>query len=100
MTTRRHRAVTLQQASTESPTLAKLTALATDSGERLRCVSALVPVSLRASISPGPVEGSTWCLLVNSNAAASKVRQLVPAMLAQLRTKGWDVREIRLKVQT
>ena len=39
------------------------------------------------------------CLLVRNNAAAAKIRQLLPAMAAHLRTKGWDVTEIRLKVQ-
>jgi hypothetical protein len=37
-------------------------------------------------------------LVVDNNAVASKVRQLLPALLAQLRSKGWDVAEIRIKV--
>ena len=58
-----------------------------------------MPPLLRASLQAGPIEGSTWCLLVRNNAADAKIRQLLPAMAAHLRTKGWDVTEIRLKVQ-
>ena len=97
---RRHYAVSLQQASEDSPMLAKLIALSKDSSDRLRCVEPLIPAPLRTSVQAGPIEGQTWCLLVKSNAAAAKMRQLLPALQAHLRTKGWDVTTIRLKVQT
>lgn len=97
---RRHHAVTLQQAADESPTLAKLVALTRESSERLKAVEPLIPPLLRASIQAGPIDGGTWCLVVKSNAAAAKVRQLLPAMQAHLRSKGWEVSLIRLKIQT
>lgn len=98
--TRRHHAVTALHAVENSPTLARLTLLTRDSSSRLAAVLPLVPPLLRPSLQAGPIEGSTWCLLVGSNAAAAKVRQLLPAMAAHLRTKGWDVAEIRLKVHS
>ncbi len=97
---RRHHAVTLQQAADESPTLARLVSLTRESSERLKAVEPLVPPALRASIQAGPSDGSTWCLVVKSNAAAAKLRQLLPAMQAHLRSKGWEVNAIRLKIQT
>jgi len=97
---RRHHAVTLQQAADESPTLAKLVALTRESSERLKAVEFLVPPALRAALQAGPIEGQTWCLLVKSNAAAAKLRQLLPAMQAHLRSKGREVNVIRLKIQT
>ena len=97
---RRHYAITLQQASQEAPVLARLVALTRDSSERLRAVQALIPMGLHAAIQAGPIEGDSWCLLVKNNAAAAKLRQLVPALAAHLRTKGWNVTTIRLKVQT
>lgn len=97
---RRHHAVTLQQAADESPTLARLVSLTRESSERLKAVEPLVPPALRASIQAGPIDGSTWCLVVKSNAAAAKLRQLLPAMQAHLRSKGWEVNAIRLKIQT
>src|SRR5256885_14712934 len=82
-----------------SRSLARLAHLPGDSSNRLTPILPLVPPLLRASLQAGPIEGSTWCLLVRNNAAAAKIRQLLPAMAAHLRTKGWDVTEIRLKVQ-
>lgn len=96
---RRHQSVTLMQASRESPTLARLSELAQDSGNRLKALEPLIPPMLRSALQAGPIDGASWCLLVEGNAAAAKVRQLLPAFLAHLRTKGWDVTAIRLKVQ-
>ncbi|QXL85484.1 DciA family protein [Comamonas sp. NLF-1-9] len=96
---RRHYAITLEQASQEAPTLARLTALANESRERLQSLQALIPTPLHAQVQAGPIEGDTWCLLVRSNAAANKFRQLLPAFLAHLRSKGWEVSAIRLKIQ-
>lgn len=97
---RRHHSVTLQQAADEAPVLSQLVALARDSSARLRAIESLVPASLRACIQAGPIDGPSWCLLVQGNAAAAKLRQLLPALLAHLRSKGWEVSAIRLKVQT
>lgn len=97
-TSRPSRSWTVLQATQQSPTLARLAELAADSTARLHCIAPLLPVGLRSSVKAGPVEGSVWCLVLDNNSAASKVRQLLPALLAHLRSKGWDVSEIRLKV--
>jgi hypothetical protein len=96
---RRQHSVTLFQASQDSPTLAKLTELSRDSVARLKAVEALIPDPLRTCIKAGPIEGNVWCLILENNSAAAKIRQLLPAMAAHLRVKGWDVESIRLKVQ-
>ena len=97
---RRLHPVTLQQAAEESPTFARLLQLARESGERLEAVELLIPGPLRSAVRAGPIEGDGWCLLVDSNAAAAKLRQVVPALVAHLRDRGWQVNSIRLKVQT
>jgi hypothetical protein len=99
-TNRRLHPVTLLQAAEDSPTLARLAQLARESGERLAAVELLIPVPLRSAVRAGPIEGDGWCLLVDSNAAAAKLRQVVPALVAHLRGRGWQVNSIRLKVQT
>lgn len=96
---RRHHAITLQQAAEDSPTLARLAGLARESGERLKAVQSLIPAMLRTAIKAGPIDGESWCLLVNGNAAAAKLRQVVPALQASLRSKGYAVNSIRIKVQ-
>ena len=80
--------------------LAQLAALTRESSERLKAVESLVPPALRPALQAGPIEGTTWCIMVKSNAAAAKLRQLLPAMQAHLRSKGWQVNVIRLKIQT
>jgi hypothetical protein len=53
---------------------------------------------LRDGLKAGPIDGQTWCVLVPSNAASAKLRQLEPALLAHLRTHGWDVQQLRFKI--
>lgn len=96
---RRLHPVTLQQAADASPTLAKLAQLARESGERLKAVELLIPSSLRSAVKAGPIDGTAWCLLVDSNAAAAKLRQVLPALVTHLCDRGWQVTSIRLKVQ-
>jgi hypothetical protein len=95
----RQRSVTVLQATQETPALARLTELTRDSVARLNAIQFLIPSSLRASIKAGPIDGPVWCLLLDNNATAAKIRQLLPAIEAHLRTKGWEVNSIRLKVQ-
>ena len=97
--TRRHQPLSLLQATQESPVLARLSELSKDSVARLRAVEPMIPAVLRIAVTAGPIDGPNWCLIVNSNAAAAKLRQLLPAMAAHLRSKGWEVSAIRLKVQ-
>ena len=95
-----HRSYTLQQAVQGSAPLARLTALARESGERLSAVQQLIPPALRQAIRPGPIDGPSWCLLVENSAAASKLRQLLPTLQKALCARGWDVTAIRVKIQT
>ncbi len=92
--------MTALEAAQDSPTLARLAELARDSGERLKAVELLIPAALRPAIKAGPVDGPNWCLLVESSAAAAKLRQLVPALQNRLRDRGWEITSIRIKVQT
>jgi len=96
---RRQRPFTLMQASQDSPTLARLIELSGDSVARLKAVESLIPASLRTAVKAGPIEGPVWCLILDNNAVAAKIRQILPSLESHLRTKGWDVKSIRLKVQ-
>ncbi|WP_296509215.1 DciA family protein [Rhodoferax sp.] len=96
---RNHRSITALQAAHESPTLSHLAALAKESSARLQSLQGVIPSPLLRYIKAGPIEGSTWCLLLENNAVAAKLRQLMPALQAHLRSKGWEVTSIRLKVQ-
>jgi Dna[CI] antecedent, DciA len=97
--TQRHHTVTVQQATLNSPTLARLSGLAKESGKRLEAIQSLIPESLRHAVRPGPIDEGTWCLLVKNNSVAAKLRQMLPALAAHLRDRGCEVNLIRLKVQ-
>jgi len=97
---RRSQSFTLLQATQDSPALARLTGLVAESSARLQSVEALIPASLRSAVRAGPIEGTVWCLILDNNAIAAKIRQLLPTLESHLRAKGWDVTAIRLKVQT
>jgi hypothetical protein len=69
-----------------------------ESSDRLKTIQSLIPDALHASVQAGPIDGDTWCLLVTSNAAAAKLRQLSPLILTRLNNRGVKVNSIRLKI--
>ena len=91
--------MSLLEAAAETATFAKLSELTRDSSARLKALEIIIPPSLRSSLRAGPIDGDSWCLLVDNNASAAKLRQLLPAMAAHLNSKGWKVGSIRLRVQ-
>ena len=95
---RLHQAISFNQAVENSPALARLAGLVQESSDRLKAIESLIPEALRPAIQAGPIEDDTWCLLISSNAAAAKVRQLLPLLQTRLRDKGWKVTSIRLKI--
>jgi hypothetical protein len=97
--TRTHQMMSLQQAIHATPTLAHLSDLVAQSQKRLAVILPLLPPGLRKAVHSGPLDGADWCLLVDNSAAASKLRQLTPAMKLALETKGLAVAQLRIKVQ-
>ena len=90
--------MTAHQAVVNSPTLGRLTELVNDSNARLAAIQGILPEALRASVKAGPIDGEVWCLLVSGNAAAAKIRQLLPRLQSCLLREGWKVTSIRLKI--
>ncbi len=78
--------------------LSQLQALARDGQNRLQAILPLLPVSMRSLLQSGGVEGDAWCILVPNSAMAAKLRQFLPSLCAHLRTKGWNVQTITVKV--
>ncbi len=98
MTPRQSKPVSFSQAIDASPSLARLSSMIRGSTDMLKSVERLLPVTLRNQVKAGPFENETWCLLVTGNAAAAKVRQIGPALLAHLQSTGIKVTSIRIKV--
>jgi len=96
----RGRSRTLDQVLSNAPGLSQLSAMAQDTQQRLHAILPLLPASLRTLVQSGGVDEDAWCLLVPNSAVAAKLRQTVPALCAHLRTKGWNVNTIRIKVKS
>ena len=100
---RRNTPYSIEEATQESPTLAKLMDLSRESNAMLQSIQSLIPQSLRPAIKAGPIDtvanGTTWCLIVEGNAAVAKLRQLLPKFQAHLLSTGKQVTDIRLKVR-
>lgn len=100
---RRNTPYSIEEATQESPTLAKLIGLSRESNAMLQSIQSLIPLPLRSAIKAGAVDttadGTTWCLIVEGNAAVAKLRQLLPKFQAHLHSNRKHVVEIRLKVR-
>ena len=90
--------ITAHQAVENSTALGRLTELVRESSERLKAIESLIPEALRSAVKAGPIDEDSWCLLVQGNAAAAKLRQLTPLIKLRLNSRGWKVNSIRLKV--
>lgn len=95
----RGRAVSAAQAAMGTGMLGQLVRQAQDAQACLKELRSVLPPALLAQVQSGPIEGGLWTLLVAHPAAAAKIRQFVPALAAHVRTKGWPVQRIDVKVQ-
>ncbi len=92
-------AISVIKAVESAPTLARLVSAARESQNWLQTIAPLLPAALRSGVQAGPIENHNWCLLAANSAVAAKLRQLSPALSAHLRSQGFDVQTIRIKVQ-
>jgi hypothetical protein len=100
----------LQEASLQAPMLAHLRKLSAESSRNLALALQALPESLHPFLQAGPIEltplekngvgemSKVWCLVVSNNSVASKIRQLLPALLAHLQAQGTGVCSVRLAV--
>lgn len=91
-------AVSAYDAVTSAPSLAHLARLGRESNARLAAVLPLIPEALRPAVKAGPLDDKSWCLLVSGNAAAAKIRQILPSIQVRLQNEGLMVQSIRLKI--
>ena len=88
----------LSTALGRSEPLAALLTRLRESQARFAAVQQLLPESLRAAVSAGPLDDSAWVLLAANASAAAKLRQMVPALQAALLAAGWAGPDIKVKV--
>ncbi len=97
-TLRIREAVSVVQAVQRAPSLAGLALLAERSAKCLKLVTPLIPPLMRPAVQAGLLDEGQWCLIVANSAVAAKLRQLLPALAAHLRTHGQEVNGIRIKI--
>jgi hypothetical protein len=90
----------VMDAIAQSDTLSGMLALHQKSSLYLHTIETVLPAGLSLHIKAGPIDEDCWCLLVAHNAAAAKLRQLLPSLCAHLRSKGHNVQRIRIKVMS
>jgi len=83
-----------------SDTLSSMLSLQRRSASYLKTIELILPPGLSDQLLAGPIEDDVWCLLVKHNAAAAKLRQLLPAISAHLRSKGHNVQQVRIKLMS
>ena len=93
------RSVPLSQALQASAPLAGLMDRVHQSRKRLAAVEDLLPPALRSSVRAGPLDDASWVLLVDNSAAAAKLRQMLPSLVARLLQAGWSGPELKVKIQ-
>ena len=93
-------ATPVQSAMAQSATLSSLMQISQQSQACLASIQALLPLGLSGIVKAGPLDAQGWCLLVPNNAAGAKLRQLVPALSAHLRSHNFPVETIRVKVMS
>jgi hypothetical protein len=89
---------TLEEAVLRAPSLANLVLLAQTSQRYLACIKPLLPPALLPAIAAGPIEDTVWCLVVQGNAVAAKLRQMLPRLVTHLQAQEHRVSAIRLRV--
>ncbi len=95
----RGRSVSAAQAAMGAGVLGSLVRQAQQAQSCLQELRSVLPPALLTQVQSGPIEGDLWTLLVAHPAAAAKIRQFVPALAAHVRTKGWPIQRIDVKVQ-
>ena len=71
-----------------SESLSSLLQKVRGSQARLQALTGLLPPALRGSIRAGPLDDTGWVLLVDHNAAAAKLRQMLPLLTASVAAAG------------
>ena len=93
-------ALRLKQALQMSAPLARLFERVQDSNARFEAIRTGLPIALAAHVKPGPVDEAGWTLLAANASVAAKLRQLQPRLEEIVRTRGWTVSSIRVKVES
>ena len=92
--------LSILEAVGQAPGLQRLSEQMSASSRRLDLVRPVLPPGLRQAVAAGPCDEQGWCLLVSHQAAAAKLRQMLPVLLQTLEQAGQPVSQIRIRVRS
>ena len=88
----------IAQALRGSDPLTLLTRRVQESQRRLAALQAVLPPAMRPQVKAGPIDDDGWTLLAGNQAVSAKLRQMLPALEAHLKSQGWDGPPLRVKL--
>jgi Dna[CI] antecedent, DciA len=91
--------VSLDRAIAASDSLTSLAARLRESEQRLAAIASLLPDTLAREVRPGPIDDEGWSLLVSNAAVAAKLRQLLPRLSDELRSRSFRDLPIRVRLR-
>ena len=88
------------EAIAASQMVGRIAHLLAESRARTATIAPLLPPALRTQVQGGiPEAGQPWSLFVPKSSAASRLRQMLPTLLAALQRAGHDVPKVVVKVR-
>jgi hypothetical protein len=91
--------VSLDRAIAASDSLTSLAARLRESEQRLAAIAPLLPDTLAREVRPGPIDDEGWSVLVSNAAVAAKLRQLLPRLSDELRSRSFRDLPIRVRLR-
>jgi hypothetical protein len=89
----------LDRAIAASDSLSSLAARLQQSEQRFAAIASLLPEKLACEVKPGPIDDEGWSLLVSNAAVAAKLRQLLPRLNEELRSRSFRDLPIRVRLR-
>ena len=81
---------TISQVLGATDALTQLTVRVRESQARLAALQPLLPPAMRPQVKAGPVDIEGYTLLAGNQAVSAKLRQMLPALQAHLRSLGFE----------
>ena len=91
--------LSLGAAIATSDSLVSLAARLRESEQRFETIAPLLPDNLAQELRPGPIDDEGWSLLASNAAVAAKLRQLLPRLSNELRSRSFRDVPIRVRLR-
>ena len=91
--------MSLDHAISSNDSLKSLAARLRESEQRMAAIAPMLPDTLAREVRAGPIDDEGWSLLVSNAAVAAKLRQLLPRLAEELRSRSFRDLPIRVRLR-